>query len=219
MTVERSIFFDLDGTLTDPYTGIHRCIDHALQTLGEPLHDDYHWAVGPPLRQSFAELVGEARADEALRLYRERYADLGWSENTPYPGIHDALSSLRSDGHRLFVATSKPHVFAKQILEHFDLMDSFERLYGAELDGTRGDKTSLLAYALQHEDIEETTLMVGDRRYDIEGAKANGMQAWGVLYGYGSKAELESAGADGLLESVAEFERLRGPGFSPLALI
>ena len=208
MTGERSIFFDLDGTLTDPYVGIHRCIEYALQSLGEPTGDDYHWAVGPPLRQSFSELVGESRADKALSLYRERYADVGWAENEPYPDVHDALSSLHNERHRLFVATSKPHVFARQILEHFDLLQFFNALYGAELDGTRGDKPSLLAYALAEQKETRNAIMVGDRRYDIEGARANGMQAWGVLYGFGTQDELEATGADGLLHRTTEFGRV-----------
>ncbi len=206
MTGKRSIFFDLDGTLTDPYTGIHRCIDHALRSLDEPVRDDYRWAVGPPLRQSFAELVGDARADRALTIYRERYAELGWSENRPYPGTSEVLKTLSEAGHRLFVATSKPHVFARKILEHFDLLDHFEHLYGAELDGTRGDKTSLLSWALGRENNLVDPLMIGDRRYDVEGARANGLPAWGALYGYGTREELEAAGAERLLESVTDLQ-------------
>ena len=204
MDDKRSIFFDLDGTLTDPYLGIQRCIDYALDALGEPLQDDYRWAVGPPLRQSFADMVGESLADRALAAYRERYADTGWSENTPYAGVHDALDALRSAGHRLFVATSKPHIFARRILEHFDLLELFEQVYGAELDGTRGDKTSLLAYALDRQRGLVAPVMIGDRRFDIEGAHANGLPAWGVLYGYGTREELQRAGAERLLHCISD---------------
>ena len=110
MGSQRSIFFDLDGTLTDPYDGIRRCIEYALTELAWewPADEDFRWCIGPPLKQSFEKLVGHEHADNALRLYRERFSETGWRENTPYEGIHDVLDDLRRDGHTLFVATSKP---------------------------------------------------------------------------------------------------------------
>lgn len=197
-----SVFFDLDGTLTDPWLGVSRCIEYALDALDiqrDPA-DDYRWCIGPPLRESFSTLAGSEHAERALSVYRERYADLGWRENTPYDGIHAALGTLIDNGRRLYVATSKPHIFATRILEHFDLLPFFDTVHGAELDGTRSDKSELLTYALsQHRPTQPT--MVGDRRYDMIGATSNGMRAVGVSYGYGSTEELTAAGAERIVDS------------------
>ena len=196
MTTASSVFFDLDGTLTDPWLGISRCVRHALESLhiDYDADDDFRWCIGPPLRESFAVLAGNAQAERALSVYRERYSEIGWRENTPYDGIHDALQTLKRNGHTLYVATSKPQVYAARILEHFELLEFFDGTYGAELDGTRSDKTALLAYALSKNDVRQP-VMVGDRRYDVIGARSNGMRAIGVSYGYGSIEELSEAGA------------------------
>lgn len=203
-----SVFFDLDGTLTDPHTGIRRCIEHALVRLGVDLgDDDFRWCIGPPLLESFATLVGPSRAAEALALYRERFSTLGWKENSPYAGIDVALSRLAEAGLTLFVATSKPHVYADRILQHFELSRFFRRTYGAELDGTRADKTTLLGYALHRQSLD-TAIMIGDRKHDLIGARANGMRAVAVSYGYGSIQELRAAGAETILDSpqaIADF--------------
>lgn len=195
-----AIFFDLDGTLTDPKIGITRSIQYALGKLEHPAiptEDELTWCIGPPLRASFVKLLGsEHSADAAVSLYRERFSDVGLYENGVYDGINDVLTALGQSGRRLFVATSKPHVFAERIIDHFGLRHHFERVFGSELDGTRGDKAHLLQYALQQTSVDPTrAIMIGDRSHDIVGAKNNGMRAIGVLYGYGSKEELTTAGA------------------------
>ncbi len=195
-----AIFFDLDGTLTDPKPGITRSIQYALHRLDQPTiptENQLTWCIGPPLRASFVKLLGgEASADLAVSLYRERFSDVGLYENSVYAGIRDVLSTLRSSGHRLFVATSKAHVFAERIIDHFSLRDEFEQVFGAELDGTRVDKSDLLAHALRTTAVDPSrTLMIGDRSHDMVGAINNGIKGIGVLYGYGSRDELIAAGA------------------------
>jgi phosphoglycolate phosphatase len=195
-----AIYFDLDGTLTDPKPGITRCIQYALQRLDHhtiPTADELTWCIGPPLRSSFVILLGgDHAADRAVALYRERFSDVGLYENGVYDGIDEVLTALRASGHRLFVATSKAHVYAERIIDHFGLRRHFERVFGAELDGTRADKSHLLEYALKEVSVDPTrTLMIGDRSHDMVGAKNNGMKGIGVLYGYGSRDELLEAGA------------------------
>jgi phosphoglycolate phosphatase len=194
-----AIYFDLDGTLTDPKSGITRSIQYALGKLGcaVPSEDELTWCIGPPLHASLKKLVGtEDLADTALSLYRERFADIGLFENEVYPEIEDSLSVLAKSGRRLFVATSKPVVYAERIIDHFKLRDYFERIFGSELDGRRADKTELLRYALETMGIEPSqAMMIGDRSHDMVGARNNGMTAIGVLYGYGGKQELLDAGA------------------------
>jgi phosphoglycolate phosphatase len=148
-----------------------------------------------------------------VSLYRERFSEIGLYENGVYDGISEVLATLSQSGQRLFVATSKPHVFATRIVEHFDLRGHFEYVFGSELDGTRVDKSHLLEYALKKVAVDPAkTLMIGDRSHDIVGAKSNGMQAIGVLYGYGSKDELLGAGAS---QVCATPQAIPGfPGFS-----
>jgi phosphoglycolate phosphatase len=194
-----AIFFDLDGTLTDPKPGITRSIQYALGKLGcaVPSEDELTWCIGPPLRASLKKLVGtEDLADTALSLYRERFADIGLFENEVYPGIEHSLSVLAKSGRRLFVATSKPGVYAERIIDHFRLRGYFERIFGSELDGRRADKTELLRHALETVAVAPSqAMMIGDRSHDMVGARNNGMTAVGVLYGYGSEQELVAAGA------------------------
>jgi phosphoglycolate phosphatase len=193
------IYFDLDGTLTDPKPGITRSIQYALEKLGRavPSEDELAWCIGPPLRSSLAKLLGgDDLAETALSLYRERFGDIGIFENQVYPGIEHTLAVLASSGRRLFVATSKPVVYAERIIDHFKLALYFERVFGSELDGRRSDKTELLGYALQTARVDPLqAIMIGDRSHDMIGARNNGMTALGVLYGYGSKEELLGAGA------------------------
>ncbi len=205
MAGKAAAFFDLDGTLTDPKPGITRCIQYALDRLDEeiPDADDLEWCIGPPLISSMATLVGEKRAHLAVEYYRERFADVGWAENRPYEGIADLLDDLHSLQIRLYVATSKPHVFANRILEHFHLGGYFIRVYGSELDGTNVDKADLLSSALSETKVPERTVMIGDRSHDIAGALANGMETIGVTYGYGSYNELKSAGAHQIVDAPA----------------
>jgi phosphoglycolate phosphatase len=195
----RTIYIDLDGTLTDPKPGITGSIQYALKKLGKavPSQDELTWCIGPPLHASLKALTGtDALADQALLLYRERFSEVGLFENTPYPGIHDTLAAIAATGARMFVATSKPAVYATRIVEHFGLAPYFERVFGSELDGTRVDKRDLLAYALLEAKVDpQQAIMIGDRSHDVVGARTNGMTAIGVLYGYGSEAELRDAGA------------------------
>ena len=191
------LYLDLDGTLTDPYEGITRCILFALDELGFPHPDEeyLHGCIGPPLYDTFPEMVGEKLTLKAIDLYRARFAEVGWRENAPYEGIHDALEALVSAGHTLFVATSKPHVHARVIVEHFGLAPFIRKVYGCELDGTRANKVDLLAYACAENPGDQARVMIGDRRHDLIGATANDMLPVGVAWGYGSVQELESAGA------------------------
>ncbi len=210
-----AIYFDLDGTLTDPKVGITRSIQYALDKLGHPAipsEDELTWCIGPPLHASFTKLLGhEHSSDLAVSHYRERFAEIGIFENSLFAGIPDILSALARPGRRLFVATSKPGVFAERIIDHFGLRRHFERVFGSELDGTRVDKTHLLKYALRETSVDPSrAIMIGDRSHDIIGARNNGMNAIGVLYGYGSREELTEAGAlhvcarpRGLLEHLA----------------
>ena len=206
----RYVYIDLDGTLTDPFDGITRCINYALEQLGMalPPPGDLRRFIGPPLLETFGELVGKELAPRALDHYRKRFSDVGWLENVPYEGIHQALDYLNQDGHECFVATTKPHVFAKRIIEHFDMAQYFAAVYGSELDGTRTDKTELLAFAqAQRNDVREA-VMIGDRHHDMIGAINNGLRPVGVAYGYGTSAELLDAGAHAIAASPAELPDL-----------
>jgi phosphoglycolate phosphatase len=192
----RNVVFDLDGTLTDPLTGITRCIRFAPERLGRkaPRDEDLLWCIGPPIRDSFAELLGSDGSDEieaAIALYRERFGETGMFENELYDGISGLLAELLGTGHRLFVATSKLTVFARPILVHFGLDHWFEEVRGSELDGTNNAKVNLLRGLLEARSLDPAeTVMIGDRRYDIEGARAN---AIAVAYGYGTEEELSAA--------------------------
>ena len=190
---------NIDGTLTDPRQGIVRCIQHALARLGKPVPAEAEllWAIGPPLLDSFRKLVGnEGEAATALGYYRERFSEVGLYENAAYAGVAESLAELRAGGRSMYVATSKPHVYASRILEHFALDGWFDGLFGAELSGERSDKTELLAHALRTTGVDAATaVMVGDRSHDVVGACNNGITAVGVAYGYGSVDELAGAGA------------------------
>lgn len=191
------IYFDLDGTLTDPYEGITKCILYALDELGFPHPgDEYlHGCIGPPLYDTFPDMVGKELTLKAIDLYRERFVEVGWKENEPYEGILDALETITAAGHTLFVATSKPRVHAKKIIDHFGIGQFIAKVYGCELDGTRSNKAELLQYAIAENPGAIVRTMVGDRMHDLIGAIANDMRPIGVAYGYGSIVELETAGA------------------------
>jgi len=207
-----NLLFDLDGTLTDPREGIVSCIKHALYTLRKPVPEDSELVkfIGPPLRASFYDLLlSEEDADAAVAAYRDRFISLGIFENAIYEGIPEALEVLRTQGGRLFVATSKPRVFAERIIEHFGLGKHFSAIYGSELDGKLSDKGELVAYALASSKLAPNdTVMIGDRRHDIAGALANGVFAAGVLWGYGSREELTAAGAQKLYLRPNELEQI-----------
>jgi len=218
-----AILFDLDGTLTDPLEGITRSIQHALEKSGAPSRttDELARFIGPPLRGTFAYLLetqDPPAVESALRLYRQRFAAVGLFENTVYDGVPEMLEALQRNA-KLFVATSKPRVFAERIVEHFGLARFFAGVYGAELDGRFDDKTELLAHLLDSERLlPGTTTMVGDRSHDIVAAKRNRLRSIGVSYGYGTDAELRDAGADHICASPAElvaFFRLNRPRNDP----
>jgi phosphoglycolate phosphatase len=201
-----TIFFDLDGTLTDPKEGITRCIQYALKSLGVPVPptEALLWCIGPPLQASFVQLLDgdEMSAGKAVSLYRERFTETGLYENALYDGIREVLCELQRAGDSLFVATSKPHVYAERIVRHFRLDGFFDTVFGSELDGTRADKSELLAYAIERTKTDvSTALMIGDRKHDMIGARSNGLTGIGVLYGYGSHEELQAAGAQQLVSS------------------
>lgn len=204
MTGIRDIFLDLDGTLTDPKPGITGCIQHALRELGAtvPHADELEWCIGPSLWHSFGRMLGkDGPVDEAIALYRERYTDTGLFENAVYDGVPEMMHRLAASGARLHLATAKPHVYARRITAHFGLADFMEFEFGSELDGTRVDKADLLAHALDETGARpETSLMIGDREHDAIAANANGIKAWGVLYGYGTREELQKAGVSALFD-------------------
>ncbi len=207
-----AVFLDLDGTLMDPEVGIIACIRHALATLGVACPDRTalrQW-IGPPLGSSFAELLGSGpQVDRALTLYRDRFATLGLYENQVYPAIPGVLAQLQAQGQSLYVVTAKPRIFAEKIVAHFQLAPFLAGVYGSELNGTHAHKGDLIAHVLADLQLTATAaVMVGDRHYDIRGAQQNGVKAIGVLWGYGSQAELESAGAIALCEHPQDLLRL-----------
>jgi phosphoglycolate phosphatase len=206
----KALLFDLDGTLTDPREGITRSIAHALARMGvePPPLDQLTFAIGPPLRRSLARLLDDESAEaveRALAHYRERFAEVGLYENTVYDGIREALAGLAGTGATLFVATSKPQVYAERIVRHFALDAHFAAVHGCELDGTREDKRDLLAHLLPRHGIDPARAsMIGDRGVDMAAARHHGVRAIGALWGFGSRAELEDAGAQALCASPRE---------------
>jgi phosphoglycolate phosphatase len=200
------IFFDLDGTLTDSGPGILNCAELALRHFGIPVpsREALRVFVGPPIRDTFRKFgVPEAEIETAVEVFRGRYTTIGKFENTPYPGIRELLEALQAEGHRLYVATSKPEVTAKEILDKFDLSRYFEKICGAAMDGSRDDKAQVIAYLLAGR-APEDVLMVGDTAYDVLGAKAHGIPTVGVAWGYGDTARMLEAGAVKIVEKPEE---------------
>jgi phosphoglycolate phosphatase len=202
-----AVLFDLDGTLTDSSLGIFRCFRHAFVRYAETggpvvdLPDDggLRWIVGPPLRESFAKLAGEAAKERLMGFYLERYSPIGAFENRVYDGVVEALQRCADSGARLFVATSKNERDARAILEHFGLADRFESINGARLDGSRAAKRELIGDVVTAHALNLGTdriAMIGDREFDMRGAREVGVAAIGALWGYGTRTELENAGAD-----------------------
>lgn len=212
-----TILFDLDGTLTDPGLGITNSVMYALEQYGISVSDrtTLYSFIGPPLADSFRDFYGfsQDEAKKAVELYRVYYRDRGIYENVVYDGIDELLHTLSQHGKTLLLATSKPEVFAKQILEHFDLSHYFTFIAGSKLDGTRVKKAEIIQYALEGstESTLSKTVMIGDREHDILGAKAVGIDAFGVLYGYGNRDELLTAGADRLANTTADIAKLLLP--------
>ncbi len=205
-----TILFDLDGTLTDPFEGITASIRHALESMGRiaPKAESLRWCIGPPLQANFRELLAtddDARINRAVALYRERYDDVGKFENKLIDGIPELLAGLQDDGYALAVATSKLQSYAGDIVEHFGLMRYFDQVYGSEPDGRYADKGDLVGLVLKLRHVDAgRTLMIGDRMHDIVGAKKNGVDGIGVLWGYGDRKELSDAGADAIADTPAD---------------
>lgn len=197
-----SILFDLDGTLTDSGEGIINCVSLALRHFGLPVPQDgsLRQFVGPPLRDSFPRFgVPRDRVEEAVAVFRSRYNTVGKFENVPYPGIRELLERLRQDGHRLVVATSKPEITAREVLEKFDLARYFTEICGADMEGERDTKDAVIAYLLEKLPSKERRVMVGDTVFDIEGARKHGIPTVAVTWGYGRAEDL--TGAQSLADS------------------
>lgn len=204
------ILFDLDGTLTDSAEGIVNSVLHALKRKGieEPDREKLLGFVGPPLADSFVKYYGMTREEAGAMtpLYREYFSTRGWQENSVYEGIPQVLAKLREEGKHLIVATSKPEVFARRIIEHFSLDSYFDFICGSSMDGKITTKGQVIHYVISQVGQEQANqmIMVGDREHDVIGARENGIPCVGVLYGYGSRDELEQAGAAAICPSVEE---------------
>ena len=203
----KAIFFDLDGTITDSGEGIMNCAELALRHFGLPVpsREKMRVFVGPPLDQTFIKFgVPADKTDEAIAVFRSRYRTVGKFENFPYPGIREALQTLKAQGHRLFIATSKPEILANEVLDHFDLSEFFEQIAGATLDGSRSHKADVITYLLGLTGDVGHTLMVGDTAFDVTGAAAHGIPTVGVSWGYGEVADMEKAGAVAIADTMDE---------------
>ncbi|WP_238902478.1 HAD family hydrolase [Clostridium sp. YIM B02506] len=204
------VLFDLDGTITDSGVGIINSIVYALKKYGIEIEDkgQLNKFVGPPLGDSFEKYYGfsKEKAIEAVDYYREYYKEKGLFENLVYDGFEDLVKTLKDENKELIVATSKPEIFAKQILDHFNLSKYFTYIAGSTLDGTRVKKGDVIRYALESCEIKDLSqvIMIGDREHDVIGAKQVGIKSIGVLYGYGDREELEGAGADFIAENVMD---------------
>lgn len=209
----KSILFDLDGTLTDPAIGITNSVKYALKKFDIEVLDrkTLYPFIGPPLVDSFMEFYGfnKKDAEKALGYYREYFSSGGMFENEVYQGIRELLKELKEKGIKLYVATSKPQEFSEKILEHFGLLEYFEKVIGATMDEKRNKKEEIIKYALDKYRINRlSAVMVGDRKFDILGAKENGLISVGVSYGYGSKEELQNSKAEYIANSVEELRKI-----------
>lgn len=204
------ILFDLDGTLTDPKEGITKAVQYALKKHGIEVEsrDELEKFIGPSLKYSFMEFYSfsEEQALQAVEDYREYFKPIGLYENEVYPGIVALLKELHSRDMKLFIATSKPTVFASQIAEHFNIDKYFTEIVGSQLDGTRVEKDEVIGYILEKYNLtqKDHIIMVGDRKFDILGAKKHGLQTIGVSYGYSEENELEEAGACCIADTVEQ---------------
>ena len=206
-----TFLFDLDGTLTDSGEGIINCVSLALARLNLPIpsREDLRVCVGPPLRDSFLRFgVKPEDVEEAIAIYRSRYVPTGMFENTPYPGIKALLAALKSEGHRLIVATAKPESMATAILEKFELAPYFELICGASMDSSRDSKDKVIAYVLEKIGTNENTIMIGDTAYDVTGAAAHGIPTIGVSWGYGAVEDMQTAGALAIVDTTSQLLNL-----------
>ncbi|HEM2541832.1 TPA: HAD family hydrolase [Streptococcus suis] len=209
----QTILFDLDGTLTDSGQGILNSVAYALEKMGieEPDTANLNRFIGPPLYESFSRFYQLSPEDtqSAVDAFRVYFKEKGMFENQLYPGIIPLLEELRTAGKTLVIATSKPEIFAKQILEHFGIAHYFDVIAGASLDSSRISKANVIGYAInQLETFPKQAVMIGDREHDIEGARMHQLPAIGVLYGYGNKQEFEKAGATMIVETVQDLKRV-----------
>lgn len=210
----KTVLFDLDGTLTDPGIGITNSVMYALDKFGIKVEDrtSLYKFIGPPLKESYAKYYhfSDEEVNRAVVYYREYFSEKGIFENILYDGIAEVLDRIKSSGRKIILATSKPDKFAIQILEHFGIDQYFDFVAAATMDETRTGKAEVISYAIESCNITDlrSTVMVGDRENDILGAKAFGIDSIGVLYGYGGREELQSAGATYLAESVADIANL-----------
>lgn len=213
----KNILFDLDGTLTDSKEGITKSVQYALNKFGITINnlDKLNKFLGPPLKGALMEYFNfsEEKALTGVEYYRENFKDKGIFQNEVYEGIEDLLIKLKQNGLNLYVATSKPMTFAEKILKHFNLFSYFDAVIGSELDGTRSEKGDVISYVINEYKLnnKDDIIMVGDRRYDVIGAKENGIDVIGVTYGYGSIDELRGAGATYLADSTMDiFHIIKG---------
>lgn len=208
-----TILFDLDGTLTDSGLGIVNAVKYGLDHYGIPLGDiDPSVFVGPPMRDSYQKFYGFSpeKADEAVKIARIYYTSTGVFENTPYEGVYEMLDQLKASGKRILMATAKPDKFTDMVLEKFDLAKYFEFVGSATMDGSRVQKADIIKYVLESCNVTdlEHTIMIGDRDHDILGANVNGIDSIGVLYGFGDREELETAGATYLVDKALDVAKL-----------
>ena len=207
----KAVLFDLDGTLTDSGEGIINCAVFAMERLGIPVppREELGVFVGPPLWDTFRQFgVPSDRVDEAVEIFRSRYVPIGKFENTPYSGIRETLEALRAQGRKLYVATSKPEVTAREILEHIDLSRYFAEICGATVDKTRTSKEDVIAYLLSLDACRENSVMVGDTAFDVIGAAAHGIPTIGAAWGYGKTEDMVSAGAAAIARSPEDLLRI-----------
>ncbi len=210
----KNILFDLDGTLTDPKIGITKSVAYALEKFNIKVDnlDNLIKFIGPPLKDSFVEYYSFSENDTiaAIKYYREYFSEKGLYENTVFNGVEKLLIKLKKCNNTLIVATSKPTIYALEILKHFNLLNYFDFVAGSELDGTRSDKAEVISYALSQMKITDnkTAIMIGDRKHDIIGAQKNKLKSIGVLYGYGDLPELQKAKADYIVSNLNELELL-----------
>lgn len=210
----KTILFDLDGTITDSGEGIIHSVVYALKkmNLKVPPHTELYSFIGPPLNDTFKKQyhLDDQATEQAVNYYRDYYQATGMYENYVYTGIPELLTALKNAGCTLYIATSKPEIYAKQILIHFELNHYFEKIYGASLDGERSKKGDVIRYALKEAKLthHEEILMIGDRSHDIVGAKENDLACIGVLYGFGDWTELAAAGADYIVHTPEEIRKI-----------
>ena len=209
------IFFDLDGTLTDPALGITNSFSYALKEMGReiPSYATLCSFIGPPIKESFASLgFSNEEVEEGVKKYHEYFSKKGLFENKVYEGIPKLLLDLKAAGKKLVVATSKPEMFSVQIAEHFGFSQYFENICGSTMDQSRSTKASVIEYALERNKIQDKSkvLMVGDREHDIFGAKQNGLKSCGVLFGYGTRDEFVKAGADFIAKDIEDLKSICG---------